>query len=122
MIGEQPIRTKDTTYISAVGGIFQYKDISIIDIDQSKIILPKQLLSPRIQDNVTRATDVGGVLPLGYLVPVLPLPDCVRVEFIKYRSNPFQFIQKGNLMVSAASIHPLTSLASGSHLLDCFFF
>lgn len=99
MIGEQPIRIGDTAFISAVVGVFQYKDIATLDIDQSRIVLPNQVFTPKGLQNLTKGLSTTGVIAHGHLTPIAS-GDCVRVEFIKYLSNPYQHVQKGSLLVS----------------------
>lgn len=100
MIGEQPIRIGDTTFISAVGGVFQYKDIATLDIDQSRIVLPKQVFTTKGLQNLTKMHSTTGVTAHSHLTPIAS-GDCVRVEFIKYLSNPYQYVQKGSLLVNS---------------------
>lgn len=99
MIGEQPIRIGDTAFISAVGGVFQYKDIATFDIDQSRIVLPKQVFTPQGLQNLTKMQSTSGNTAHGHLTPIAS-EECVRVEFIKYLTNPYQHVQKGSLLVS----------------------
>lgn len=99
MIGEQPIRIGDTAFISAVGGVFQYKDIATLDIDQSRIVLPKQVFTPQGLQNLTKMQSTSGITAHGHLTPIAS-EKCVRVEFIKYLTNPYQHVQKGSLLVS----------------------
>lgn len=99
MIGEQPIRIGDTAFISAVGGVFQYKDVATLDIDQSRIVLPKQVFTPQGLQNLTKMQSTSGITAHGHLTPIAS-EECVRVEFIKYLTNPYQHVQKGSLLVS----------------------
>ncbi|XP_061185531.1 polycystin-1-like protein 1 [Saccostrea echinata] len=100
MVGESPIRTKESAYISAQAGLFEFQDTFTLKIGQSKIMLPKQLASLSNIQNRTRIPNENRVTSPELPSETTRLVDCVRVEFLRYHTDPFQFVQKGGLRVN----------------------
>jgi hypothetical protein len=95
MIGEPPIRTQESGFMSALAGVFEFQNTPTLNIGQSKIVLPKQLAFPRSKQNVTEVVEYGRFLSPDRI----STSDCLRTEFLRYETNPYQFVQKGEFMV-----------------------
>ncbi|XP_048754124.2 polycystic kidney disease protein 1-like 1 isoform X3 [Ostrea edulis] len=100
MIGEPPIRTQEAGFMSALAGVFEFQITPTLNIGKSKIVLPKQLAFPTNKQNTTETVDYGGIPSLGR-VSRATTPDCLRTEFLRYETNPYQFVQKGEFMVNS---------------------
>lgn len=98
MIGEPPIRTQEAGFMSALAGVFEFQITPTLNIGKSKIVLPKQLAFPTNKQNTTETVDYGGIPSLSR-VSRATTPDCLRTEFLRYETNPYQFVQKGEFMV-----------------------